>query len=266
MHYYKHNIGDYRRDTAHLTLLEHGVYRQLIDLYYLQESAIPNETEWVMRRLCARTDEEQNAVHSVLSDFFELTENGYVHGRCDKELAEYGEKKVTNKVNGQLGGRPKKTQSVISENQEESESKANETLTINHKPLTINHNKETTKTKKSHSAKPDDVSDSVWADFLQIRKAKRAPLTNTAMSAIAAEAQIAGINLQTALEHCCARGWQGFKAEWLQNAKAAQPGKAETTYQRSMRERWEEATGKRTLDESNVIDITPMQNNTARIA
>ena len=31
MHYYPKNIGDYRRDTMNLSLLEHGVYMTLID-------------------------------------------------------------------------------------------------------------------------------------------------------------------------------------------------------------------------------------------
>jgi len=40
LHYYTFNIGDYRRDTGHLSLLEHGIYRQLIDSYYLSEKPI----------------------------------------------------------------------------------------------------------------------------------------------------------------------------------------------------------------------------------
>jgi uncharacterized protein YdaU (DUF1376 family) len=49
MHHYQHHIGDYRRDTMHLTLLEHGVYRQLIDLYYLQEKPLDANA---MRKKC----------------------------------------------------------------------------------------------------------------------------------------------------------------------------------------------------------------------
>lgn len=122
MHYYQHNIGDYRRDTVHLSLLEHGVYRQLMDMYYLTEDPIPRETQQVFRRLSARTKEEQIAVEIVLNEFFELTDEGWTHKRCDIELADYRKKANNSRENGKKGGRPKsipepeKTQQVISGN------------------------------------------------------------------------------------------------------------------------------------------------------
>ena len=41
MNYYERHIGDYLKDTAHLSLLEHGVYSRLLDVYYTRESPIP---------------------------------------------------------------------------------------------------------------------------------------------------------------------------------------------------------------------------------
>lgn len=127
MHYYQHNIGDYRRDTAHLSLLEHGVYRQLLDMYYLSESPIPRETQQVFRRLSARTELEQEAVEIILNEFFTLTDDGWIQKRCDLEIAEYHHKAEVSRKNGKKGGRPKvkliqqepipepdKTQQVIS--------------------------------------------------------------------------------------------------------------------------------------------------------
>lgn len=76
---------------------------------------------------------------------------------------------------------------------------------------------ETEKPRKTRNAplkKPDDVSDQVWEDFLQIRKAKHAPLTETALNGIRREAEKADISLEAALQTCCERGWQGFKADW----------------------------------------------------
>ena len=62
-------------------------------------------------------------------------------------------------------------------------------------------------------ASPDGVSDSVWQDFQKLRKAKKAPITETAIGGIKREAQKAGYSLQQALQTCCERGWIGFKAE-----------------------------------------------------
>lgn len=64
-------------------------------------------------------------------------------------------------------------------------------------------------------SKPDDVSsEQIWSDFLALRNARHAPLTETALNIIRKEAHKAGISLEQALETCCMRGWQGFKAEW----------------------------------------------------
>lgn len=86
MHYYQHNIGDYRKDTGHLTLLEHGIYRQLLDTYYTEELPLTTDLNKLMRSHSVRNADEMQAFQNVLNDFFELTEKGYVHDRCDKEL------------------------------------------------------------------------------------------------------------------------------------------------------------------------------------
>lgn len=56
-------------------------------------------------------------------------------------------------------------------------------------------------------------------DWLAVRKQKRAPLTESAFAATVREAGIAGITLAEAVRICAERGWQGFKAEWLEGAK-----------------------------------------------
>ncbi|MGR2681566.1 hypothetical protein [Chromobacterium haemolyticum] len=62
------------------------------------------------------------------------------------------------------------------------------------------------------------------ADFLAIRKAKRAPLTATALAGIEREATAAGLSLAQAIQVSAERGWQGFKAEWLRaSAPTAAP-------------------------------------------
>jgi uncharacterized protein YdaU (DUF1376 family) len=133
MHYYKFNIADYRKDTSHLTTIEHGIYRQLIDWYYLDENPIPMETQVVYRRLRLGSEEEFLSLKNVLSDFFKESKTGYVHKRIEVEIKDYHEQVEKNKNNGKLGGRPKKTQSVISGLPSGSQNNPN------HKPLTTNH-------------------------------------------------------------------------------------------------------------------------------
>lgn len=142
VNYYSFHIGDYRRDTAHLTPIEHYIYRTLIDWYFLNETQIPKETQVVIRRLSLGSDMVPN-LENVLNDFFVLGENGWRHRRIDSEICEYRNKAEVNRVNGKLGGRPKKpkkTQTVserlANDNPTESESNPNqEPLTINHKPI-----------------------------------------------------------------------------------------------------------------------------------
>lgn len=70
-------------------------------------------------------------------------------------------------------------------------------------------------------AKPAEVSQEVWGDFLSLRKEKRAKLTKTALAGIQREADKAGWALENALTESCARGWTGFKAEWVADKAAA---------------------------------------------
>lgn len=88
--------------------------------------------------------------------------------------------------------------------------------------------------KKEDKNAPDGVDDllagidpRVATDFRAHRKAKKAPITATAIEGIKREAAKAGITLQAALEMCCLRGWVGFKADWVSDnvvTLAAQPG------------------------------------------
>jgi len=72
-----------------------------------------------------------------------------------------------------------------------------------------------TKKKATGVACPDFVDPQVWADFLSIRKAKKAPMTETALKGIEREAKKAGWSLEKAISECVTRGWQSFKADWV---------------------------------------------------
>lgn len=168
MHYYKFNIADYRKDTGHLSTIEHGIYRQLIDWYYLDEQPIPEETQVVIRRLRLGSD-EVIFLQNVLSDFFVLGKTGYTHKRIEVEIKDYSEQAEKNKNNGKLGGRPKKTQVVISGLPDESQNNPN------HKPLTINHKPIEKKTLGKRLAS-DFSFPKEWEDFCQQTRPELSPV------------------------------------------------------------------------------------------
>ena len=153
MHYYKFNIKDWTRDTAHLSVEEEGVYRRLLDLYYESESPIPLETQSVIRRL--RLGSHTEAVGLILSEFFREESDGYHHSRCDAEIAKYHAKAGANRENGRSGGRPKKPK----ENPDGFEKEP--TNNLNHKPLTTNQEP---KEKSSCDQQADHAAtfDSFW--------------------------------------------------------------------------------------------------------
>jgi len=185
-------------------MLEHGIYRTLIDWYYLDEQPIPLEVDVVSRRMRLSTEEELKSLKLVLFDFFEKTDKGHKHKRINMEIKDFHENAAKNKANGMLGGRPKKTQSVILGNPNETQVKGN------HKPLTINQEPITKEIQL-----PDGVSVSTWTDFVKLRKAKKSPITNTAILGITREAEKVGWSLEQALSECCSRGWIGFKGDWV---------------------------------------------------
>lgn len=210
MHYYQFHVSDYLHDTAHLTPEEDIVYRRLLDLYYTSERPIPNETQSVARRI--RMPKQADVVASILAEFFVLqsSENCWYSKRCDQLIAAYQTKRQANQRNGGKGGRPKANPT---ETQSVTESQPNGNL--NQEPITNNH-KPVLRTKKATAvAAPDGVSVETWEAFVALRKARRSPITPRALDGIRAEAQLAGWSLEKALAECAARGWQGFKAEWV---------------------------------------------------
>ena len=211
MHYYSHNIGDYRRDTAHLTLLEHGVYRQMLDFYYLNEQPLTGDEAKLMRSLCVRSADEMQAMKNVLEDFFELTSDGYIHKRCDKVIAAFHGKSE------KAAQSAKARWAAVAEEKNANAMRSHTEGNANHKPITNNHKPIKTTTPIA----PNGVSDSVFKDFVQLRKGLRAPVTDTAIKGLQREATKAQLSLEEVMVLCCQNGWRGFKAEWIDKKKTA---------------------------------------------
>jgi len=75
--------------------------------------------------------------------------------------------------------------------------------------------KETKKKIATIVACPPDVDQQIWDDWKQLRKAKKAPVTETVVNSARKEAAKANMAFNDFLSVWCARGSQGLQADWL---------------------------------------------------
>ena len=142
----------------------------------------------------------------VLQEYFERTDDGWIHHRANKEIAKAGDKSEKAKASANARWGKKDANALPTQ----SESNA----THNTLPITQDTEHKTQK-KATSVATPIGVSDSVWQEFKSLRKAKKATLTQRAIDAISDEAKKINWSLEKALEECVVRGWQSFKADWV---------------------------------------------------
>ena len=201
MHYYQFHIGDYKSHTHHLTPMEDLAFRRLLDHYYLHE--VPIKQRDIARQIGLKEFEQE--VLSILEEFFLSTPDGFINPRADIEINKYKEFSIAGKKGAEIRW------SKAGNREANSPPNATPIATNNHKPLTTNH-----KPNKEIQA-PFGVSDDVWESFVKQRKLSRATVTDTVIKSIEKEAQKAGWTLEQALSEIVARGWRGFKAEWVKD-------------------------------------------------
>lgn len=201
MHFYAFNIGDYASHTRHLSPIEDIVYRRLLDLYYLHEKPL-SERSATVARLVNLLDYEAE-VHSVLNEFFELIDGtGWINQRADEEILKYYAKREQASKAGKASANKRLNDRLANDKPDKKQEKI---------PI-----KKKQKIKETRELPcPLNVSHEVWVDFLELRKAKKAPVTAAAIAGIEREAGKAQWSLENALIECCARGWNGFKAQWV---------------------------------------------------
>jgi len=202
MHYYSHNIGDYRRDTNHLTILEHGAYRQLLDTYYLTEKPLPLNHAGLMRTHCARSADEVRAIENVLRDFFVETKEGYIHKRCDVEIEAFHAKSTSCRESAKARWARVKAEKEAEAMRTHSEGNAN------HKPITNNHKPITSKAIGA-SAPVDGAFELAWKAYPKREGANPKNKALAAWSArmkegVTSEAMLAGVMRYEAF--CKAKG------------------------------------------------------------
>ena len=87
MIFYPRYPGDYLRDTGHLSIVDHGVYNLLLDVYYSTEKPLPLEENAIFRLVRASKRSEKSSVLNILNEFWVRTNDGWINERAAKEIA-----------------------------------------------------------------------------------------------------------------------------------------------------------------------------------
>ena len=201
MHYFQFEIKEWVSNTAHLSLEEEAIYLRLVNFYYDSEKPISSDIEMISRKLRIANIQ---MTYAILHEFFTECESGFIHNRCNLEIAKYHAKSEQASRAGKASA----------EKRFNSRSTAVQPI-INQESLIINH-----KSNKTIQA-PEGVSIEVWNDFVAQRKKSKAVISENVINSINKEAQKAGWTLEQALAECAARGWRGFKADWVKDKQTA---------------------------------------------
>lgn len=160
MNYIELHIGDYDKATAHLTGVEDGMYGRLVRRYYDTEKPLPADVKAIQRLVRARSKDERQAVETVLEEFFQLTGEGYRHGRCDEEIARYRAKRE--KAQASANARWAKNQSSSERNANASETDMRTHCDGNaHQSPDTRHQKEQDQNRPPAAASVDPLKDAI---------------------------------------------------------------------------------------------------------
>lgn len=240
MNYYEHHLGDWAAATGHLTWDEDMAYTRLLRAYYHHERSIPDGQQYRLAK--ASTPAQRKAVDQVLAEFFELREGHHHQKRADAEIARYQDKQRKAKASAEARWSQSGRNANASPDAMRTHSEGNALQT----PDTRHQKKDKNPPATRVPPCPDGVSAQTWADWLQLRKAKKAPVTQTVVDGAIAEASKAGMTTDEFLAVWCSRGSQGLQADWLKpnERPASRPASTEEPeWRREQRERNEAFLG-----------------------
>lgn len=221
----------YNADTMHLSPLEDGIYRRLIDHYMLTKTALP-ENDAALARIVGMPIAEFKQTSSTVMVLFKVRSGFYYHKKCDEILSDQNERSKERSERASKAAKAKaekysKFNADSATSRPQADLKDANALPNPATEQNITEHNRTVDTKVSIIV-PDDVSTEVWSDFITHRKAKKSPVTKTALDGIRREAIKAGISLQDAIVTIVNRGWTGFKAEWMNNGTGQRQNSAVT--------------------------------------
>lgn len=225
-------VGDYLRDTQALQAEQHGAYLLLIMHAWSNEGRIPADPEDLAAIARVSFDRWQSHTAAKVLPFFRQCDGYHVHDRVADEL-ERARTNVEQKSRAGAKGAAARWQ-----NNGDRNAGANATAMRPDRrtdapspspspiPTADAVGKEQRAPRSSAPAAPEGVQSQTWADWLDLRRKKRAPVTATVIEGAIAEASKAGLSLDAFLRVWCFRGSQGLQADWIKPAEIARFGGA----------------------------------------
>lgn len=254
MYYFQHHIGDYASHTRHLEPMEDLAYRRILDLYYLHERPVNADPAVVARQVNLRdhVDVVRSVLEEffeLTDDGFRSTRADREIERV-LTLSEAGKrgaaKRWGNSKSAQsnsltldvLDGVPgdqrsryhdpngpplapnthdPKPDTQVKEINKEKPASGDALADAAHPPApqSLKISPKPRPTKAPEVPCPANVTTDTWQAFLAQRNLMKAVVTPNVIQTIESEARKAGWSLEQALREIPARGWRGFKAEWV---------------------------------------------------
>ncbi len=212
--------SDYEADTSHLTTEEDGAYFRLLRLCWRTPGcSLPDDHEWIRRRVRASVEEYERAYKPVLAEFFRAEKRRVFNKRLREEYEHSAERHRVASENGAKGGRPAK--SLKDNETEQSNGLANEKQNGTRKKTNQNQNQNLKDTPLSPLL--EVASEAVAADFVAHRAEMKKPLTPRASRAMA-ETLRGHSDPDAVLRLSIQNGWQGIFPD---KVKSVAPGMAD---------------------------------------
>ena len=206
-----------------LTLLERGLYRELIDMAMLNDNKTEVNVKTWARKFGSSIDEIEVILITLNElDLIQLDKEFLFIPSCEPRL---------NLVRGGRNGgkKSKPTESSIKNLTESLSEASTETSS---KPNIKETKKKRKENKIETNNKPFNFYDSLIDlgadkqlvnDWLKVRKEKRAINSQTAYNGFLNKAMDSDLNINEILTICCERSWASFKPEWVKNNKPNKP-------------------------------------------
>ena len=153
---------------------------------------------------------------SVITACDSLVEKGLlVRSGGERRLNTYSVKSFNIPQTGEKSSSDKTGENISQTGEKSSSNLVKKVHTQNNNKNTIqNINKKNTKKSESDLLAEFGIVGQLAEDFLKLRKAKNAPITETALKGFQREAAKAGISLSNAITIAIERNWRGFSASW----------------------------------------------------